>query len=220
MLPAALLTAGGCASLPRDPEHTLDRVLQTGRVRVGVVENPPWAGAEVELARQFAASLGAVPEWFPGGEQRHMQALERYELDLLIGGIEATSPWAKKVGLTRPYFTERIVVGVPAGMPAPGSLEGQKIAVKAGEEAGAYLQKKGAAVLRVTTLAPHTAAAAPDWRLPQLGLEPTRFELVKKEHVMAVPPGENGWLRRLQIFLAGQESGIPDLLRKESGASQ
>ena len=220
MLPAALLAGSGCASLPRDPEHTLERVRQTGRVRVGVVDNPPWSGAEVEMARQFAASLGASPEWIPGGEQRHMQALERYELDLLIGGIEATTPWAKKVGLTRPYFTERIVVGVPAGMPAPGSLEGQKVAVKAGEEAGAYLHKKGAAVVRVTTLAPHTAAAAPDWRLPQLGLVATRFELVKKEHVMAVPPGENGWLRRLQIFLAEHESGMAELLRAQSGVSE
>src|SRR4051812_3937490 len=96
----ALLAGAGCGNLPRDPKHTLDRVTQSKRLRVGLVENPPWvthgpggpAGAEVALVRQFAESLGATPDWIWGGEQRHMQALETYELDLLAGGVEASTP--------------------------------------------------------------------------------------------------------------------------------
>ncbi len=51
--------AVGCKDLPRDPEGTLNRV-RGGRVRVGLVEHPPWvvrrsggepAGVEVELVK-------------------------------------------------------------------------------------------------------------------------------------------------------------------------
>jgi polar amino acid transport system substrate-binding protein len=106
ILPAA------CASLPRDPENTLQRVQSSGRVRVGLVENPPWvvrtagepAGAEVELVRRFASELGATPEWYWGGEEQHLEALERFELDLVVVGLTDKTPWAQTVGLTRPYF--------------------------------------------------------------------------------------------------------------------
>ena len=54
-------------------------------------------GAEVVLVRRFAESLDATPDWFWGGEQRHMEALEAYELDVLIGSLEAQTPWSKKV---------------------------------------------------------------------------------------------------------------------------
>src|SRR4051794_34796667 len=110
MVSIPLLTAVGCANLPRDPQGTLQRAVKQKRIRIGLVENPPWVlhgasgpdGAEVELARRFAQSLRAEPLWLWGGEQRHMEALERFELDLLIGGIDASTPWSKKVGLTRP----------------------------------------------------------------------------------------------------------------------
>ena len=61
----------GCGKLPRDPEETLSRVQQSKRLRVGLVEHPPWvvrtagepSGAEVELVKQFASDVGATPEW-------------------------------------------------------------------------------------------------------------------------------------------------------------
>jgi polar amino acid transport system substrate-binding protein len=220
LLPA--LSGFGCGDLPRDPKHTLSRVLERKKVRVGLVENPPWvlhgadgpAGAEVVLARRFAESLGATPEWFWGGEQRHMEALENFEMDLLIGGLEASTPWSKKVGLTRPYFVERMLVGIPPGSPAPVSLKGQQIAVKAGDDLAASVQKKGAEPLQVPEISPNVATAAADWRIAQLGLVPTRFELGAKRHIVAVPPGENGWLRRIQIFLATQRGDVPGLLQR------
>lgn len=105
----------------------MERVRQQKRMRVGLVENAPWvrhgqgdpSGAEVQLVRDFATSLGAAPEWFWGGEQQHLEALERFELDLVIGGLDASTPWAQKIGLTRQYYTERILVGIPAGTPNP-----------------------------------------------------------------------------------------------------
>lgn len=114
--------AASCSNLPRDPKETLRHVQDGGRLRVGLVEHPPWvvrgsgepAGAEVELVRRFAKELGATPEWHWGGEQEQMEALERYELDLLIGGFTSKTPWSKYVGLTSPYI-EKQVMATPPG---------------------------------------------------------------------------------------------------------
>lgn len=204
--------AAGCASLPRDPEGTLRRV-QGGRLRVGLVEHPPWVvrtsnepeGAEVELARRFAAELNATPEWHWGNEGQHMEALEHFELDLVVGGITDKTAWAKYVGLTAPYFEEAIMVGVPQGTPPPKDVEGVQVSARGGEAVMAYLKKKGAVPLAVEDLSQaRGAVAAPQWQLEQLGLAGTDVVLAKERHVMAIAPGENGFLRRLEEFLHAQ----------------
>lgn len=215
--------AAGCSNLPRDPKGTLSRV-QGGRLRVGLVEHPPWvvrtegepAGAEVELVKQFAAGLRATPEWYWGGEQQHMEALEHYELDMLIGGITDNTPWSKYVGLTGPYFEETIAVGVPTSTPPPKDVEGMPISVKSGDAVAAYLKRKGARVVSVADLSQATTGpvAAPVWKLEQLGLTRTGVELHTEKHVMAIPPGENGFLKRLEEFLSQQRSQVKGLLQQ------
>lgn len=224
----AALAGTGCGHLPRDPEHTLERVMQQKRLRVGLVENPPWVmhgedgprGAEITMVRRFAESLGAAPEWFWGSEGVHMKALRDFALDLVIGGIDSSTPWAKTIGMTRPYFTERIVVAVPAGVAPPDSLKGQHVSVLGSEVAFASLEKKGATPILAATGQPQVSGpvAAPDWQLRQLGVTPTKFELLSLKHVLLVPPGENGWLKRLQEFLASQAAEVPVLLRQNGGA--
>jgi polar amino acid transport system substrate-binding protein len=218
----ALLTASGCGNLPRDPGKTLERVTSQHRIRIGLVENPPWvihsagepAGAEVELAREFAQSLGASPDWFRGGEQGHMEALERFELDLVIGGLDATTPWSGKIGITRPYFEEQFIVGVPPGSPPLESLNGVKVAVRSGEATASRLAEKHAIPVRMPDIS-HVAGpiAAPAWRLEQMGFIATQFHLSGKKHVMAVPPGENEWLKRLGDFLQQQKPNVQRLLQ-------
>ena len=112
--------------LPRDPEHTLERV-RGGVLRVGAVHEPPWvrmphpqgppAGVEVALVEALAASLDAELRWNYGGEGRLMTALERFELDLVIGGVDGDSPYKDKVGFTRPYYREDEVDHVLAAPP-------------------------------------------------------------------------------------------------------
>jgi ABC-type amino acid transport substrate-binding protein len=111
---AVLLAAGGCsATIPSDPDGTLENV-RGGTLRVGVSPNPPWtdlpggpdadpAGTEVELVEQFAESIDAEILWVPGGEEDLVGQLEHSELDLLIGGLTAKSPWSNKVALTYRY---------------------------------------------------------------------------------------------------------------------
>ncbi|HEY0546507.1 MAG TPA: transporter substrate-binding domain-containing protein [Pyrinomonadaceae bacterium] len=213
----------GCSDLPRDPKETL-RHAQGGRLRVGLVEHSPWvirtdgepAGAEVELVRRFAAELGATPEWHWGGEQQHMEALRYYQLDLVIGGMTDETPWGKYVGLTSPYFEERIKVGVPRSMQPPASVKGMQVAVRSGEAVASYLERKGASPVRVDDLSQaNLPVAAPDWQLEQMGLTPSEIELHKEKHVWAVPPGENGFIKRLDEFLYRRSSEIKGLLQQE-----
>lgn len=222
------LSFQACGEFPRDPLGTLHRV-QRGRLRVGLTEHKPWvirttgepAGAEVELVRRFARELGATPEWYWGSEEQHMKALKHYELDLLIGGLTDETPWNKQVGLTRPYFEERIAVGVPASSPVPKELKGQQVAAKKGETAAAYLEKRGALVLRVDDLRETQGAAAiaaPAWQLEQLGLVLTDTELHTERHVMAIAPGENALLKRLEDFLFAQRSQVKTLLQQQEAA--
>lgn len=125
------LLLGGCsASIPADPDGTLDRV-RGGVVRAGASMNPPWTeveagtpgGLEVELVEDFAASIDAEVEWTVAGEEDLVAEMERGGLDVLVGGLTAASPWADKVALTYPYLTttgpdgakEPRVMAVPAG---------------------------------------------------------------------------------------------------------
>ena len=89
-----------------------------------------------------------------------MEALEHYQLDLVIANLDAKTPWKKKIGLTPVYFDERraLTPGVPA-------------------------------------------------------------RRTERKHVMAVPPGENGWLLRLGEFLQQHKSEAPMLLERAGGNS-
>lgn len=108
-----VMLAGCSATIPADPNGTLDRVTG-GTLRVGVSPNPPWTdlpngteadphGTEVRLVEDFAESIKAEVEWVTGGEEALIGRLERGELELVIGGLTARSPWAEKVALTYRY---------------------------------------------------------------------------------------------------------------------
>ena len=212
----------GCSNLPRDPEHTTERVKHDRQIRVGLTEHPPWvirttgepAGAEVELVRQFASRMGAAPVWIWGSEAQHMPALKRFELDLVIAGLDASTPWSRDIGVTKPYFEERVFVGVPKSMPVPATLKDLHVAVKSGDPAAAYLRERDAVPQRMPDLTSATGpVAAPEWHLRGKALVLTRFKLLTNKHVMAVPPGENGWLKLLEQFLFPRQSQVESLLQ-------
>jgi hypothetical protein len=47
-------------------------------------------------------------------------------------------------------------------------------------------------------------------------LTPTEIRLRRDKHVMAVPPGENGWLVHLERFLYAQGEHTQEILRAEA----
>ena len=107
---ALVLLLTGCG-IPRDPDGTLERVQSSGVLRAAAspaegnvaVDGDDVTGPEVELVEGFAESLGAEVEWHVMGEEPAVDAMERGEVDLLVGGLTDQSPYAPKVGMTRPY---------------------------------------------------------------------------------------------------------------------
>jgi polar amino acid transport system substrate-binding protein len=125
-----VLALSACASIPRDPDDTLQRVQENGVLRVGAsasgdlvtYEGDAAAGREADLVTGFAETLGVQVEWTLVGETAAVAAMQRGELDVLIGGLHHDSPWSDKVSLTRPYAesteageTVKHVLAVPLG---------------------------------------------------------------------------------------------------------
>jgi len=118
---ALLLTA---CDLPRDPEHTLERVEVAG-MRVGIAPRPPWAiggeepsGVEADLVRAFARDLGTDVRWESGSASDVLESIELGNLDLAIGGFTADNPWSSRVSFIQPYYVlgdDQHVMAVPHG---------------------------------------------------------------------------------------------------------
>jgi len=220
------LAAAGCG-IPRDPERTLDRV-RGGTLRAGITASEPWTtleggrpgGVEVELVERFAGELGARVEWVDGSEADLMAALEVRELDLVVGGLTADTPWQAKAAITRSYATTRVVVAVPASQPPPGDIAGMRVAVEAGSDAAGILEDKTDAVpVRVAdvTKVKDSPVVVDEWLLDNLGLRDTGVHLRKDKHVMAAPLGENAFLVRLERFLIAHQAEVPALLDAAAG---
>lgn len=126
-----IVVLAGCSqAIPVDPEGTLNSV-RNGTLRIGLsphdslveIEGSSYQGSEVELAKDFAQSLGAKPEFVVGGEESLVKKLEEDQVDLVVGGISSKTPWSKMVGMTRPYTQvidekgkkEKLVLLVPPG---------------------------------------------------------------------------------------------------------
>jgi len=119
---AATLAACG-VTVPTDPDGTLDRV-RGGELRVGVSPHEPWTGTlpdgtptglEVDLVADFAQTLDADVVWTVGGEEALVGDLDRGELDLVVGGLTASSPWTSKAAVTVAYVTVTDPDGEPEG---------------------------------------------------------------------------------------------------------
>jgi polar amino acid transport system substrate-binding protein len=220
-LTALLLTACG---IPRDTEGTLERV-QGATVRVGITENPPWtelsdgspAGVEVDLMEAFAETLPAQVEWFDGSQADLLSALEKRELDVVVGGFTADDPWAQMVTFTQPYAEISTLIGAPPGQRAPEEIDGVRVATERGHETAALVEETGGIPVEVDGLsAARGLVAAEEWELEALGMVPTEVELHRAQHVLAVPLGENAWLVRLERFLSARAASVDELLQEHA----
>lgn len=211
----ALLPLLACG-LPRDPEGTLERVRREG-IRVGLSDADPWVtlgggpprGVEVALVLELARRLGARVHWHPGDLEGRLAALHERELDLVAGGLTVDSPWGKRVALTRPYYVESMLVGAAPGTAPPGTLRDARVAVEAGSGMAARVRERGAVPIEVPRLpGGRPLLAAPGWRLAAWRYRPMGEPLQRREHVLAVAPGENAWLLRIEELLRDREDWV------------
>ena len=237
---AASLLIGGCARYPQDPHQSLDRALTRGTLRVGVLRHEPWVtgappdapgGVEAELIQRFAQDMGIGVSWRWGNSEDLFEALEHYELDVLIGGLTSANPWGRHVTMTTPYFTNHVVVALPPGVtfpdgsPAPAQtpalisrnggmleelawllkrqeLDGVTVAVRPQSSLQETLRGRSAVVVERADLAGADGPiAAEGWEVLGLGFQPTGADLETVHYVLAVPPGENALLVRLEKTL-------------------
>lgn len=222
----ALLVAiflAGC-DLPRDIEGTEDRVRQ-GTLRVGVIDGAaPWVawhsgkprGVEVQLVRELAERIQSDIQWVSGSDTELFRALAAFELDLVIGRIDRTSPWRKEVAFTRPYHVSRIMVGWPTGRSATRELDGIRIAVKQHTSAVRKLEDRGAVPVALRGQpSEHLPVAAEEWQISAWGLRASPPVLDTHKRVFALPPGENGWLQTVQRFLFERRDDVPAMIRSQ-----
>lgn len=207
----------GC-QFPRDPDGTLERV-RDGTLRAGAVVREPWAwqegadarptGVEVALVEELAGKLGARVVWTVDNEGALMEAVAGGALDVVVGGVSAKTPWSTRVGLSQPYLTSRLQVGVPPGQPVPMTLEGLSVAVELGSVAGESLMSEHARVRDVERLEETPGPRATwDWRLEGWGYQLAGEPLHEEKTVWAVPPGENAWLLTVDRFLQERAAGV------------
>ncbi len=117
-LGSVLLMAGCIQAVPADPEGTLNSV-RSGILRAGVspasdfveIQGSEPQGSELMLIEDFAEHMNAQIQWTVAGEEQLVEQLEVGQLDLVAGGITSKTPWAEKVGVTRPYRTAIDVKG-------------------------------------------------------------------------------------------------------------
>lgn len=210
---------------PRDPDGTLRRVLETGRMRVAAIDHVPWVvveedgvprGAEVDLVEGFAHELGVAIEWRRAPAFSALEALERGDLDLAVGGFTKKAVTAQGgAGLTHAYFTEALVVATDPSAPVPRDLDGLKVHVAPNLMANTLVEDEGGVPVPEKTEVVYLTLL-PDWQVPARGLVPTDVILNRDEHVMAVPQGENAWIMRLELFLRRHADGTATRLREHA----
>ncbi|MEV5041148.1 MULTISPECIES: transporter substrate-binding domain-containing protein [unclassified Microbacterium] len=108
----------GCGVRPADADSTLERISEGGVLRAGVTANPPWtelgnepSGTEVALVEAYAAGHGAEVRWREGAEEVLVDALHAGELDIVVGGLTDTTPWADEAAVTDVYREETSASG-------------------------------------------------------------------------------------------------------------
>jgi polar amino acid transport system substrate-binding protein len=215
---ALCLVLASCG-LPRDPEGTLERVIG-GTMRVGVAENPPWVvfeddeptGVEVTMVEHFAEEVDAEIEWFEGSIEELAAAVHVGELDLVIGGLEATSSIAADVSLTHPYHTTQLVI---AGPDQIEDVAGVRVSVERGTEAAGLLEKQDAVPVEVSDVtAVDGPVAIESFLIDDLDLFDSGIRLSETDHVMGTRHGENAFLTRLERFLLENKATLDDVLEE------
>lgn len=87
-------------------------------MRVGAAVDTPWVtdsggtvgGIEGAIVNDLARELGARVEWHRGPAGALLDSLKERELDLVIAGLTAKSPYRTEVSLTRSYYTDTTTV--------------------------------------------------------------------------------------------------------------
>lgn len=91
---------------------TIEKVLRSGKLRVGMATFVPWAmqsktgewvGFEIDVAKRLAKDMGVEIEFVPTKWEGLIPSLLTGKFDLVIAGMTGTPQRALKINFTQPY---------------------------------------------------------------------------------------------------------------------
>lgn len=95
----ALATGLGACDLPRDPETTLDRIEDSGTIRLGLVAGTALSAPAGRKLDRTVRERGAELQIERDEGEALLMELEEGGLDLVYGNFAASSPWRSRVHL-------------------------------------------------------------------------------------------------------------------------
>lgn len=143
LLLVPLLLAGALLTGCRNEDNSLDRVLASGMLRIGLDPTyPPFeeaagtnvVGLDADLAGDIAAGIGVTPAFSYFGYDGLYDALLTDQVDVLISALVISPERTRDFAYSRPYYDAGQVLVVPSAsvLPGPDDLAGQHVAVELG----------------------------------------------------------------------------------------
>ncbi|MFF3441084.1 serine/threonine-protein kinase [Streptosporangium sp. NPDC002721] len=134
----------------------LDRVRETGRLRVGfrkglpgvsLGEDPP-RGFEIDVAAHLATALGVPGDglrFVPVGHTVREEAVERGKVDLVIANFSIDGADRDRVAFAGPYYIAHrdVLVRASAKIDTLKDLRGRRICLSPGQTTGTLIREKG-----------------------------------------------------------------------------
>lgn len=221
LLPAALLALCACAQFPKDAEDNL-REVEAGRpLRVGWSAAAPWVrahpggepgGIEPDLLRAWAAARGIRIQWVEAGEAQLVESLTENSLDVALAGFTTSAPHGGLIGMTQPYLTPKVVIGMARGAAAPESWDGVPVTYDPRQpELAGLLLRAGA----VPTTGPARYRILYEAELGAASLAASGTTLRTEKRTIATAPAANALTLALDRWLHANRPAIEARLARE-----
>jgi|TARA_R100000501_G_scaffold17919_1_gene34801 DNA-binding transcriptional LysR family regulator len=123
LMAAGLASLSGCDQYPRDISGTGERIEETGRLRIGLIDGTDAVPAQPVL-EQISAHYDATQSLSTGSAEHLIRDLDEQKLDVVVGEFAKASPLAKEVSFSHS-------IGVPE--PADKKIPVLRLARKNGE---------------------------------------------------------------------------------------
>lgn len=108
-----------CLSMGTAQSDVLDKVLESGKLRIGVSLFEPWAmkkkdgslhGFEIQVAKKLARDMGVEPEFVIVDWEKLIDSLENKQFDVIIAGMAITPKRALRINFSNAYASSGIGV--------------------------------------------------------------------------------------------------------------
>jgi len=190
---------------PKDPDDSFEK-SKNDRLMTGIIPGSPWitfengipSGIEAEIVNDFAARNNLQVQWVTGTEDALLSLLKERKLHIVAGGLIKDTPWKKEIGMTRVYRKEKIIVAYEDTLPEPAKIKDLPVCYNIERPFAEWIGKKGGIALFEGDSMCRGYFAIYESEAEQQGLNPTSIVLHEEKHIIAVAPGENSLLFKLE----------------------